>query len=189
VTSLSDEPECGSLWSLWVADVRGMVVDRGRGRIGYGLSVIAKVVLYPRLQAVLLFRLGHAAYRAGWSPVAFACQAAGLVLAGAEIDPAAVIGPGLCLVHSSGIVIGDRARIGAHFVCFHGVTIGDSGKGDGQPRLGDWVTASAGAKLLGGITVGHRAVIGANAVLLVDVPDGGVAVGMPARVVKVKPLP
>ena len=169
-----------------VADLRGMVVDRGRGRVAYGLSAAAKLLLYPRIQVVLLFRLAHAAHRLGLVPVAQLFQGIGLVLSGAEIHPAAEIGPGLCLVHSSGIVIGDRSRIGAHFICFHGVTVGDSGKGDGQPTLGDWVTASAGAKLLGGITVGDRAVIGANAVVLQDVPAGGVAVGVPARVVKVR---
>jgi serine O-acetyltransferase len=83
-------------------------------------------------------------------------------------------------------VIGDRAKIGAHFVCFHGVTVGDSGKGDGQPVLGDWITASVGAKILGGIVIGDRAVIGANSVVLSDIPAHAVAVGSPARVVKLR---
>ena len=107
---------------------------------------------------------------------------------GAEIHPAAQIGPGFCLVHSVGVVIGARARIGSYFTCFQNVTIGDSSKGDGMPTIGDWVTASAGAKILGGINVGSGTTIGANAVLLRDTPDGSVAVGIPARIARVYPV-
>lgn len=107
---------------------------------------------------------------------------------GAEIHPAAQIGPGFCLVHSAGVVISDRTRIGAHFICFQNVTVGDSGKGDGQPILGDWVTASAGAKILGGIRVGSGTTVGANSVVLQDAPAGSVAVGAPARIAKVRPV-
>ena len=170
--------------SVMREDVRGMVVDRGHGRLGYGLSVLLKLILFPRIQAVLLFRLAHALYGMRLTPFAYSLQARILRISGAELHPAAQIGLGFCLVHSSGVVIGDRARIGAHFVCFHGVTVGDSGKGDGQPILGDWVTASAGAKILGGITVGDRAVIGANSVVLSDVPANAVAVGSPARIAR-----
>jgi len=172
------------LVSVIAEDIRGMVVDRGGGRLGYALAVLLKLMLYPRLQAVLLFRVAHALYQMRLTPFAYYLQAVILSKSGAEIHPAAQIGPGFCLVHSSGVVIGDRAQIGAHFICFHGVTVGDSGKGDGQPVLGDWVTASAGAKILGGITVGDRAVIGANSVVLSDIPAHAVAVGSPARVAK-----
>ena len=179
------ERELG-LWDLMRSDVRAMVVDRGGGALTYALSAALKVLLYPRIQAVLLFRISHALYGLKLTPLAYFLQALELSLAGAEIHPAAHIGPGLCLVHSNGVVIGDRARIGAHFICFQGVTVGDSGKGDGQPVLGDWVKAGAGAKILGGITIGEHAVIGANAVVLSDVPARGVAVGIPARVAKIR---
>jgi serine O-acetyltransferase len=175
-----------SLWNLMRSDVRAMVVDRGGGPLLYALSVALKLLLFPRLQAVLLFRLSHALLQARLSPLAYWLQAVALCIAGAEIHPAASIGPGFCLVHSNGVVIGDRARIGAHFICFHGVTVGDSGKGDGQPTIGDWVRASAGAKILGGIEIGDHAVIGANSVVLCDVPARGVAVGIPARIAKVR---
>ncbi len=174
------------LWELMCSDVRAMVLDRGRGPVVYGLSVALKLLLFPRIQAVLLFRLSHALLGLGLSPLAYWMQALELTLAGAEIHPAARIGPGLCLVHSNGVVIGDRAEIGAHFICFQGVTVGDSGKGDGQPILGDWVKAGAGAKILGGISIGERAIIGANAVVLCDVPAHGVAVGIPARIAKIR---
>ena len=167
-------------------DIRGMVVDRGGGRLGYAVSALLKLLLYPRLQAVLLFRVAHWLYRRRLTLPAYYLQAVALGKSGAEIHPAAQIGPGFCLVHSSGVVIGDRAQIGAHFICFHGVTVGDSGKGDGQPVLGDWVTASAGVKILGGVTVGNHAVIGANSVVLADIPAYAVAVGSPARVAKIR---
>lgn len=177
-----------SMWELMRADVAGLVIDRGGSRARYALEVALKVLLYPRLQSVLLFRLSHQCYGSRLSLVAYWLQGVGLRRSGAEIHPAARIGPGFCLVHSAGVVIGDRARIGAHFICFQNVTVGDSGQGDGQPVLGDWVTAGAGAKILGGITVGSGVTVGANSVLLQDAPAGAVAVGAPARIAKVRPV-
>ena len=169
-----------------VADIRSMVMDRGHGRFLYFVSVALKIILYPRIQAVILFRLSNACYRWKIVPAAYMLQAVQGIVAGAEIHPAATIGPGLCLVHSHGIVIGDRVRIGRNFQCFQGVTVGDSGKDDRQPVIGDRVVATAGCKILGGVTIGDGAVIGANAVVLIDVPANGVAVGVPARVLPAK---
>lgn len=177
-----------SIWALMRADLRGMVIHRGQPFWRYGLEVALKTLLYPRIRCVLLFRLSQGAWRWRLSPLAYFLMGRGLRIAGAEIHPAAQIGPGFCLVHSSGVVIGDRVRIGAHFICFQGVTVGDSGRGDGQPRLGNWVCAGAGAKILGGIAVGSGATIGANSVVLRDLPPGAVAVGAPARVASVKPV-
>ncbi len=171
--------------ALWRSDILAMVMDRGEGRFRYFLAVLTKVWLYPRIQAVLLYRLAHWCYHHRLSIPAYYLQGLGLKRSGAEIHPAAQIGPGFCLMHSSGTVIGDRAKIGAHFQCFQGVTVGESGHGDGMPTLGDWVTASAGVKILGGITLGSHAQIGANAVVLKSVPEYGVAVGIPARVIKI----
>jgi len=167
--------------TVW-ADIRGMVFDRGHGRIAYVVSVVLKVLLFPRIQAVLLFRLSSVFYRWKLYPLAYLLQAIQGVIAGVEIHPAARIGPGLCLVHSHGVVIGDRVQIGEGFRCFQGVTVGDDGKDDRQPVMGDRVVASAGCKILGGISIGDGAVIGANAVVLIDVPAYQVAVGVPARV-------
>lgn len=176
-----------SLFQLIWADVHGMVVNRDKGKVVHFLSILLKLLLYPHIQVVLLYRLSHALYGLRLTPFAYLLQAVGLTLSGAEIHPAAQIGPGFCLMHSNGIVIGDRAVIGKHFICFHGVTVGDSGKEEGQPAIGDYVTASAGAKILGPVEIGDHAVIGANAVVLIDVPPHGVAVGIPARIAKVRP--
>ena len=182
-----DAPPTLSTVKLIRADVRSMIVRRSDSGLLHAASVASKLLLYPRIQAVVLFRLSHACLRWRLHPLAFALQMVQQVVAGAEIHPAAQIGPGFCLVHSRGVVIGDRVKIGSGFTCLHGVTVGDSGHGDGQPTLGHRVRLSAGAKVLGGIHLGDGAVVGANAVVLIDVPPGGVAVGVPARVVKVRP--
>jgi serine O-acetyltransferase len=169
-----------------LADIRSMVMDRGHGKFVYFVSAVLKVLLYPRIQAVILFRLSNVLYRWKLFPLAYFLQAVQGVISGAEIHPAARIGPGLCIIHSQGIVIGDRARIGRNFQCFQGVTVGDSRKDGLQPVIGDRVVATAGCKILGGISIGDDAVIGANAVVLIDVPANGVAVGVPARVVSAR---
>ncbi|RYX82737.1 serine O-acetyltransferase [bacterium] len=185
--SFNDGANMGLL-GLIRADIEGMVIDSGRPRLRYAVEVLVKTLLYPRIRCVLLFRLSQWMWRKRLSPIAYWMMALELKIAGAEIHPAAQIGPGFCLVHSNGVVIGDRARIGAHFICFQGVTVGDSGKDDGQPLLGNWVTASAGAKILGGIEVGAGAIVGANSVALRSIPPGGVAVGAPARVARTRTI-
>lgn len=185
-TALFNDGSQMGLWELMRADLKGMIIDVGRARPKYALEVALKTLLYPRIRCVLLFRLSQSAWKRRLTPIAYWLMGLELKIAGAEIHPAAQIGPGFCMVHSNGVVIGDRARIGAHFICFQGVTVGDSGKGDGQPVLGNWVKASAGAKILGGIEIGAGSVIGANSVVLKDVPAGGIAVGAPARVTRVQ---
>ena len=170
------------------ADIAHIINNQRGSRVLYALEVLLKVLLYPRLQAVILFRLSQACYQSRLSVIAYWLQGVGLRRTGAEIHPAAQIGPGFCLVHSVGVVIGDRVRIGSYFSCFQNVTIGDSSRGDGMPTIGDRVTASAGAKILGGISVGSGTTVGANAVLLRDTPPGSVAVGIPARIARVYPI-
>lgn len=102
---------------------------------------------------------------------------------GAEIPCEATIGSRLVLEHTGGIVISGDAVLGSDCIVRQGVTIGLRYSGQsGSPRLGDRVDIGAGAKLLGSIVIGNDVAIGANAVVLCDVPDGCVAVGVPARV-------
>ncbi|QEA12486.1 serine O-acetyltransferase [Comamonas flocculans] len=100
-------------------------------------------------------------------------------VSGADIPLNTQIGGGLLLPHPNGVVIHPDARIGPNCLIFQQVTLGTRGDG-GAPVLKGHVDVGAGAKLLGGITVGAHAVVGANAVVLVDVPQGAVAVGIPA---------
>lgn len=93
------------------------------------------------------------------------------------------IGPNVSFGHGMGIVIARPAKIGARCKIRHQVTISDSG--NGSAIIGDDVRIGAGAKIIGAVKIGHRAIIGANAVVVHDVPDDATAVGIPARVVKV----
>jgi serine O-acetyltransferase len=95
------------------------------------------------------------------------------------------VGPGLALPHPYGIVIHDRARIGSGCTVMQHVTIGSSPEKSGVPTLGDGVFVGVGAVILGEVKIGTRARIGANSVVLSDVPDGATAVGAPARVLDV----
>lgn len=134
--------------------------------------------LQPRIMAVFWIRASMWCWRHGLRPAAHLCKARALRVAGVEVHPGATIGPGLSLMHSSGIVIGKQVVAGRYLTLYQGVTLGDARGGDGQPLLGEAVRVGAGAKVLGPVTVGDRAVIGANAVVLADVPAGTTVVGV-----------
>jgi serine O-acetyltransferase len=109
------------------------------------------------------------------------------VTIGISISPKAQIGPGLLITHFGGVVIGPAVKMGANCAIGHDVTIGQARGGDDRsPVIGDVVSIAPGAKVFGPITVGARTVIGANAVVNRDVPADAVAVGVPARVVRVR---
>jgi serine O-acetyltransferase len=109
-------------------------------------------------------------------------------LTGVEIHPAAQIGKGLFIDHGMGIVIGETAEIGNDVTLYHGVTLGgvSTKKGKRHPTLEDEVVVGAGAQILGAITIGECSRIGANAVVVDDVPRDSVVVGVPGRVVEHK---
>lgn len=159
-------------------DLEHMVEPEGRSTGSWLPDVLARVALVPRVRAVVQLRAAQAV-APRFMPAAHLLQARALRSAGAEISPFAQIGPGLCLMHSTGIVIGPSVRIGRGLRIYQNVTLGD-GSTPGQPVVGDDVTIGAGACVLGGITVGDRAVIGANAVVTKDVPADHVATGAPA---------
>ena len=108
-------------------------------------------------------------------------------LTGIEIHPAAKIAPGVFIDHGHGVVIGETAEVGTGTVIYQGCTLGGTGKEGGKrhPTIGENCVISAGAKVLGNITVGDGAKIGAGAVVLKDVPSKATVVGVPARVVKI----
>lgn len=108
-------------------------------------------------------------------------------LTGIEIHPAAKIAPGVFIDHGHGVVIGETAEVGAGTVIYQGCTLGGTGKESGKrhPTIGENCVISAGAKVLGNITVGDGAKIGAGAVVLKDVPPHATVVGVPGRVVRI----
>ncbi|HSA84849.1 MAG TPA: serine O-acetyltransferase [Nitrospira sp.] len=107
-------------------------------------------------------------------------------LTGVEIHPSARIGTGFFIDHGMGVVIGETAEIGDYVTLFQGVTLGGTGKERGKrhPTLGNHVVVGAGAKILGGITIGDNVKIGANSVVLKNVPANSTVIGVPARVIK-----
>jgi serine O-acetyltransferase len=165
--------------ALMVADLEHMVEGRQRSGARWWAEVLLRIAVVPRVRAVCLFRLSQAAARRGAKVTALMLQSRALRASGAEISPSARIGPGLCLMHSVGIVIGPDVRIGRGARIYQGVTLGDGHRG-GQPALGDHVTIGVGACVLGGVTVGDRVMIGAGARITRDLPDDVVALASSA---------
>lgn len=148
---------------------------------------LAEVALgYPGVHALWAHRVCHRMWHAGPLGKLPARLLSQLVraLTGVEIHPAAVLGRRLFIDHGMGVVIGETSRVGDDVVLFHGTTLGGRSmtRGKRHPTIGDRVVIGAGAKVLGPITVGEDAQIGANAVVVKDVPAGAVAVGVPGRV-------
>lgn len=140
-----------------------------------------KVWFNMPLRAVLAYRFYSHIYHA-WSPVlAYILHNRARCKYGVDIYPQARIGPGLCLVHLGAIVVGPGSVLGDRVTLQSCVTLGQKDQNSGEPTLGSHVYVGTGAKLLGNIHVGSGAVIGANAVVLHDVPDQHIAVGIPAR--------
>ena len=148
-------------------------------------SKISTLINYPGVHAIGFHRVDHFFYkkrRFFWSR--FVSQV-GRFLTGIEIHPGAQIGKNLFIDHGMGVVIGETAVVGDNCTIYHQVTLGGTGKEKGKrhPTLGDGVLVSTGAKVLGPITIGNGAKIGANAVVLADVPENATAVGIPAKVI------
>ncbi len=145
------------------------------------------LLTYGGVQAVLAHRVSHALYQAGVPILPRMLANVTKVITGIEIHPAARIGPRLFIDHGSGVVIGETAELGADVTLYQGVTLGGTGfqRGKRHPTVGDEVMVGSGAKLLGPITVGARTKIGANSVVIHDVPADSTVVGNPGHPVRV----
>ncbi len=151
-------------------------------------SKLEVALTYSGFHALLFHRFAHwlAKHRVPFIPRALSQFAR--FLTGIEIHPGAVIGSGLFIDHGMGVVIGETAEIGDNVTLFQGVTLGGTGKQRGKrhPTIGSHVVVGAGAKVLGPIVVGDYVKIGANSVVLQDVPDHSTVVGIPGRIVRIK---
>ena len=151
-------------------------------------NLIEVLLTYSGLHAIICHRVAHALeiMKVPVGPrliMTFAHWVTGI-----EIHPAATIGRGLFIDHGMGVVIGETTVIGDHVTLFQGVTLGGTGKERGKrhPTIGHHVVIGAGAKILGNITVGDDSMIGANAVVIRDVPNHSTVVGVPGRVTRTK---
>src|SRR5947209_4198267 len=159
--------------------------DRDPSARGAGPGEI--LVAWPGVQALLAHRVAHALHGVGVPVVPRTMATAMRALTGVEVHPAASIGPGLFIDHGSGVVIGETAEIGEDVTLYQGVTLGGTGFATGKrhPTLEDNVTVGSGANLLGPIRVGHGAKVGANSVVIHDVPPNSTVVGNPGHPVRV----
>ena len=141
---------------------------------------------YSGVKALRMYRRAHWFYEHGHKFIARVISQHAKKLTGIEIHPAAKIGRRLFIDHGAGVVIGETTEIGDDVVIYQGVTLGGSGKDKGKrhPTIQDRVMISSGAKVLGPFTVGHDSKIGANSVVLKEVPPQSTVVGVPGRVVK-----
>ena len=144
--------------------------------------------LYPGVKALRMYRRANFFYRHNFKFLARLISQSCVRKTGIEIHPAATIGKRLVIDHGVGVVIGETAEIGDDCLIYQGVTLGGTGKEQGKrhPTIMENVTLSAGAKVLGGFTVGKGAKIGAGAVVLKEVPPYATVVGVPGRIVRIR---
>jgi serine O-acetyltransferase len=161
---------------------------RDRDPAAQGVSSFEILTSWAGVQALLAHRVAHALLEAGVPLAPRAIAYLSRAVTGVEIHPAAKIGGEFFIDHGSGVVVGETAEIGERVTLYQGVTLGGTGfqPGKRHPTLGDNVTVGSGAKLLGPIAVGNGAKIGANTVVVEDVPPSSTVVGNPGHPVKVE---
>lgn len=149
-------------------------------------SFFEVLLLYQGLHALISHRLAHLLYKMHLFFSARLISQISRHFTGIEIHPGAKIGKGLFIDHGMGVVIGETAIVADNVLLYQGVTLGGTGlrKGKRHPTIGNNVVIGTGAKVLGNITVGDNSYIGANAVVIKDVPPNSTVVGVPGRITK-----
>jgi serine O-acetyltransferase len=161
---------------------------RDRDPAARAVGTLEILLTYPGVHAILAHRISHALHGADIPLAPRVLSNASRIVTGIEIHPAARIGNDFFVDHGTGVVIGETAEIGDRVTLFQGVTLGGTGFAAGKrhPTIEDNVTIGSGAKLLGPITVGHGAKVGANSVVIHDVPPNATVVGNPGHPVRVE---
>jgi serine O-acetyltransferase len=148
-------------------------------------TTLQVIFAYPGVHAIWGHRISHWLWSRGAKLAARAFAELTRILTGVEIHPGATLGTGLFIDHATGVVIGETAEVGDDVIIFHGVTLGGTSLDPGKrhPTVGDRVIIGAGAKILGPIKIGDDSRIGANAVVVKEVPAGASVVGVPGQVI------
>ncbi len=142
-------------------------------------------LLYPSIHALLIYRISHFFYKHKRFFFARLLSQFGRFITGIEIHPGAKIGYGILIDHGMGVVIGETAIIGNRVTIYQGATIGATGNEKEfkrHPTLGNDIVVGSGAKILGPVSIGNHSKIGANSVVISDMPEYSTAVGIPARI-------
>ena len=147
-------------------------------------SALEVVLCSPGVHAIWIHRVAHALWRGGWYLAARWVAHVGRFVTGIEVHPAAILGRGLFIDHGMGIVIGETAEVGENVSILQGVTLGGTSlkREKRHPTIGDNVMIGAGAKVIGGFTIGAGSRIGAGSVVVREVPENCVVVGVPGRI-------
>jgi serine O-acetyltransferase len=148
-------------------------------------TTLQVIFAYPGVHAIWGHRVNHWLWNHGARLAARAFAELTRILTGVEIHPGAVLGTGLFIDHATGVVIGETAEVGDDVTIYQGVTLGGTSSDPGKrhPTIGDRVIIGAGAKILGPIKIGDDSRIGANAVVVKEVPSSAVVVGVPGQVI------
>jgi len=171
-----------------VGEIRADVAAaRDRDPAAQSVGTFAILSSWGGVQALLAHRLAHALHLKGSRVIPRVIVYVTRALTGIEIHPGARVGSDFFIDHGSGVVIGETAEIGDRVTIYQGVTLGGTGfqRGKRHPTIEDNVTIGSGAKLLGPITVGHGSKVGANTVVVADVPERATVVGNPGHIVRV----
>ncbi|MAR89757.1 MAG: serine O-acetyltransferase [Pseudomonadota bacterium] len=176
-------PQPKSLLQQWREDIASVFQRDPAARTGFEV-----LTTYPGVHAVMLHRISHRLWRRGLRYPARFLSFLGRMLSNVDIHPGAQIGERFFIDHGAGVVVGETSVIGDDVTLYHGVTLGGTSwnKGKRHPTLGNGVMVGAGAKILGNITVGEHCRVGANSVVVEDVPTGCTVVGIPGKVVKLR---
>ena len=152
-------------------------------------SILEIVLCYPGFHAILMHRLAHLLYEAKIPILPRFISQISRFLTGIEIHPGATIGRRFFIDHGMGVVIGETTEIGNDVLIYQGVTLGGTGNEQGKrhPTIGNNVVIGTGAKVLGSIRIGNDVKIGAGSVVVHPVPDHSTVVGIPGRVVRMRP--
>lgn len=174
------------LWAVFVLTAFRKELDAVFERDPAARSYLEVIFLYSGLHVIVLHRVSHFLLGMKMPFLPRLLSQWGRFATGIEIHPGAEIGEGLFIDHGMGVVIGETASIGRNVTLYQGVTLGGTGKEQGKrhPTVGDNVVIGTGAKILGNITVGENSYVGANAVVLKDVPPNSTVVGVPGRVTR-----